>query len=196
MPDINSPLGRRAFAMANQRVLTVPNEENEIAAFAPPIQQKESVEQDINSIQQTRKERIAAAKKITSTAKERVEMLTGLGRCYDTVEFEGIIFSIRSLKSKETRAVVNAANDGKNASDSFFIARDHTLAYSIYEIDGEPTSWVIGGNTVEDVIAFLEEMDESLPEYIHNGYLKMIKKKKVAIADNEDAKEVAEDIKK
>lgn len=196
MPDINSPLGRRAFAMANQRVLTVPNEEETINSSINSSQQREFVEHDVESIQQTRKAKIAATKKITSTAKERVEMLTGLGRCYDTVEFEGVTFSIRSLKSKETRAVVNAANKGANASDSFFIARDHTLAYSIYEIDGEPISIVLGSDAVEDVIAFLEEMDESLPEYIHNGYLKMIKKKKISITDKEDAKEVAEDIKK
>lgn len=204
MPDFNSPLGRRAFAaVGQQRVLTVPDEDQK-ALYAQPkevLSQDEeqyATERDIEAIQASRKARVAASKKIGSGAKERIEFLTGLGRGYDVVDFEGVSFSIRSLKDKEMREVVRISNTALDATDSFFEARIQTLARSIYEIDEQPISLVLGSNKLEDIVAWVEEMDESLVEFIHDHYLDMVKKNRIkfAIKDENDAKEVAEEIKK
>lgn len=202
MPDINSPLGRRAFAATNQRVLTVPDENSSnISNFVPQIREKPqefTVEQDVEAIQSTRKAKFSAAKKISATAKERIEILTELGRCYDEVEFEGVNFSIQSLKGKEIRAVVRISNSAANAADSYFEARDQTLARSIYKIDGQPIEVILGTDRLEDIVNWVGELDESLLEYLHNRYLKMMRenKNKFVIKDEQDAKEVAEEIKK
>lgn len=197
MPDINSPLGRRAFATSNQRVLTVPNEELNNSSSRESSQDF-ATEQDIEAIQAARRAKLSAAKKITPTAKERIEMLTELGRCYDEAEFEGVTFSLQSLKSREIRAVVRISNTAVNAADSYFEARDQTLARSIYQVDGQPIEVVLGTNDLKDIIEWIGEMDESLLEYLHNRYLKMMRKNKAkfVIKDEEDAKEVAEEIKK
>jgi hypothetical protein len=201
MPDINSPLGRRAFAATSQRVLTVPDENSSnISNFVPQVREKpqEFAEQDIEAIQAARKAKLLAAKKISPTAKERIEILTELGRCYDEVEFEGVNFSIQSLKGKEIRAVVRISNSAVNAADSYFEARDQTLARSIYKIDGQPIDIVLGTEKLEDIVSWVGELDESLLEYLHNRYLKMMRenKNKFIIKDEQDAKEVAEEIKK
>lgn len=204
MPDFNSPLGRRQFAVTNQRFLTVPNEEMNIdakslSAQAHEIVQEETVtEKDIEAIQASRKARILASKKITSIAKERIKILTELGRSLQKVNFEEISFSLRSLKDKEMREVVLISSSGANPADSYFEARLQTLARSIYEIDDQPISLVLGSEKLEDVVSWLEDMDESLIEFIHNNYLEMVKKNKIkfAIKNEEDAKEVAEEIKK
>ncbi len=199
MPDINSPLGRRNFATTTQqRMLTIPDENS---SLNPQIREKSQefiAEQNIEAIQNARKAKLSAAKKISSTAKERIEILTELGRCYDEVEFEGVKFSIQSLKGKEIRAVVRISNSAANAADSYFEARDQTLARSIYKIDEQPIEIVLGTDKLEDIVSWVGELDESLLEYLHNRYLKMMRenKNKFVIKDEEDAKEVAEEIKK
>lgn len=204
MPDFNSPLGRRAFAsVGQQRVLTV-SDEDQKALYSQPKEvhsQNEddyATERDIEAIQEARKARIAASKKIGYGAKERIEFLTGLGRGYSVVRFEDVSFSIRSLKDKEMREVVRISNTALNAADSYFEARIQTLARSIYEVDEQPISLVLGSNKLEDVVAWVEEMDESLVEFIHENYLEMVKtnRAKFMIKDEKDAKEVSEEIKK
>lgn len=206
MPDFNSPLGRRQFAASNQRVLTVPDEEmglnaKTLSAQAREIIQEEpqlATEKDIEVIQAARKARMLVNKKITPIAKERIEILTGLGRCIQKIEFEGITFSLRSLKDKEMREVVFMSNTCVNKVDAYFEARLQTLARSIYEIDSQPISLVLSSDKLEDVINWLEDMDEGLVEFIHTHYLDMIKKnkEKFAIKNEDDAKEVVEEIKK
>lgn len=213
MVDINSPLGRRAIATGaaqQKRILTVSDEDPARAqAFSPTFESTQNFQsfgsetqpfepQNFESVQEFRKSAITSSRKITAEAKERIEILTGLGRCHDTVEVEGIIFSIQSLKGKEMRNIVVLSNGGSNASEAYFIARDWVLAYSIYEIDGQPISVVLGSNKIEDRVSFVENLDEHVIEHLHDRYLEMVKKNKTkfTIKNTNDAKEVAEDIKK
>lgn len=199
MPDFNSPLGRRQFASSGQRVLTV--DDSTLNNQAREIQEEQrlaSKSEEVEAIQTARRAAIAAARRISPVAKERIEILAGLGRCREKVEFEGVSFSIQSLKSGEMRDIVRISNNAVNASDSYFEARLQTLARAIYEIDDQPLSVVLGSNKQEDVLAWLEDMDENLVEFIHNHYLDMVKKNKTkfVIKDEKDAAEVAEEIKK
>ena len=204
MPDFNSPLGRRQFASSGQRVLTVDDSTlnaKTLSNQAREIQEEQrfsSKSEDVEAIQAARRAAVTAARRISPVAKERIEILAGLGRCRDKVEFEGVSFSIQSLKSGEMRDIVRISNSAMNASDSYFEARLQTLARAIYEIDDQPLSVVLGSDKLEDVVAWLEDMDENLVEFIHNHYLDMVKKNKskFVIKDEKDAAEVAEEIKK
>lgn len=201
MPDFNSPLGRRQFASSGQRVLTVDDSSN-LNNQAREIQEEQkfssSRSEEVEAIQNARRAAMAASKRISPVAKERIEILAGLGRCRDKVEFEGVSFSIQSLKSGEMRDIVRISNNAQNASDSYFEARLQTLARAIYEIDDQPLSVVLGSNKLEDILTWLEDMDENLVEFIHNHYLDMVRKNKskFVIKDEKDAAEVAEEIKK
>jgi hypothetical protein len=194
MPDINSPLGRRAIATATRPILNVPNEEGHLEDESEEITR----EQEIEELQAARKARIANSKKINPGSKERVEILLNLGRITDSIKFEGIEFSLQSLKSSEIREVVKLSNQCTDAADSYFEARLQTLARSIYAIDKVPISLVIGSSKLEDIIVWVDNMDETIIEFIHNFYLKMMNKhkSKFSIKDEEDAKGVAEEIKK
>jgi len=196
MPDINSPLGRRAFAMDSKRVLTVPNVEDAQENYQSS--QEVVPEKGLEAIQAIRKNKLTTSKRINPVAKERIAILANLGRCFEEVEFENVTFSIQSLKNGEMRDVVRLSNTALDAADAFFEGRTQVLARSIYEIDGQPISLVLGASSLEEVVAWVEDLDEALVDFIHNKYVAMVKKNKslFVIKDQKDAEEVSEEIKK
>ena len=192
MPDINSPLGRRNFASTAPRVLNVPNMEE------ASQQEIESAQVDFQKVQADRQERVNASRRITSFAKERIEILTGLGRLTEDIEFEGHVFSLQSLKAGEMKEVVRASANVESTIDSYFMSRNQILARALYAIDGQPMGLVLGNDSVESVLSWIDDMDDNLIEFLHNRYLEMVKKNKhrFEVKTEQELKEVVEDIKK
>lgn len=199
MSEINSPLGRRAMAM-RQQVLTVPNEaepqapvqERQITSFGMP---KQIVLDDVNKIRQ---EKIAAQNRISPEAKKRTEFLLGLGNVFKDVPIGGVIFTIRSLNVTETKQVVRKTASEASNIDAFYVGREQVLARAICKIDGNDVYTVLGDDSVETMLAWIDEMQESVIIKLHDAYLDMINenKRNLTISGEEEAKEVVEDIKK
>lgn len=194
MPDFNSPLGRRTFVnQSTQKILTVPNTEGEMS----PEEERAS-QLDIENFQQARQERISSSRRITPESRDRIELLTGLGRLEDTVEFEGVKFHIQSLKSGAKKAIAASGFGATRPIDAYYISRNETLARCIYAIDGQPLHLVLGTSDLASIVQWVEEMDDNVMELIHDRYLKMLKdnKNKYEVNTPEEVQKVVEEIKK
>lgn len=202
MPEIHSPLGRRVVASsAATKVLNVPDESSFVTPTPSPAPQnldKQLEMIDREELNKKRKESLEASKRISGTAKERIEFLLELGRAKKDVVFEGVTFSLQGLRAGEWREILMEATKSVSNADTAFLLRSHTLARSLYAIDGKLISLIIGSNQLEDVLNLIDSMEEDLVEYLHNEYSLMVaeNKKKFTIKTEEEAKEVSEDLKK
>jgi len=205
MPSINSPLGRLQAAQQNpqKRVLTVPNEEDNLENNVISNQEDNNNFMPNEEIQHDdylnqRKTIVNKKPQFSAIAKERIEFLTGLGRCKEVIDFEGTNFSIRSLNDQETTDVALVLNKVTSKAEFVYEIRRQTLARAIYQIDGQPVYLVIGSADIEDFISVLKEMDDLCIDHLWNKYSYMVqsKKDKFSIKDNIDAKEVSAQIKK
>lgn len=198
MPEIDSPLGRRRLAMPTPRVLNVSDESETIPTrsqqtVAPNLSQKTQEELEV-----ARKDAMLARKRISPSAKERIEFLINLGRAKTEVTFENVTFTLQSLKAGEMKDVLYASSKCETDGDSMFTLRTYTLAYSLDKIDGQPIGTILGSDELIARLELIEEMDEELIEFLHRSYNAMIQenKKKFMIKNEMEAKEVAEDLKK
>lgn len=138
----------------------------------PSVTQK-----DINKIEreieQARNEQ--RQKRANPQAVSRLELLTGIGRLVTEVVIEKVEFRLRSLKSKELRYVMEIA--AKHATSNIgeaMMIRNYTLAFSLFEIDGNPISTVIGSDRVEDKINVIDDFEEVVTTKLWDAYSSMI----------------------
>lgn len=199
--EINSPLGRKTMAMNQQKVFTVPNEEHQqedVRNFTA-----QAFGADNESIM-ARKAAVEASKRITPSARERVELITNIGRLKEDVFVDGIKFTMQSLKSGEIREILKLCMPIEDKYENYFETRAQTLARSIVAIDDIPIAMVISGTNVSSrsdelhyIIEMLNNMGEYTLEYLHECYLALIDKNKEKFRVNTDnAREVSEEIKK
>lgn len=135
--------------------------------------------------------------KISASAKKRLEILSGLGRGTKDIPVDGVSFSIRTLKSAELREIIKAATQADEGADSVFEARANTLARVIYKIDGQEVGLILGDDSLETKLNFVQELDEDVAQYLYREYTDLVKenKKKFPTVE-EEIKEVSDQIKK
>jgi len=201
--EINSPLGRRAMAVNQQRMLTVPNEDpsnqEDVRNFT-----SQAFGSDLDSVTAMRKTAAEANKRITPSARERVELITNIGRLKEDIFVENVKFTLQSLKSGEIRDILKLCMPIEDKYENYFETRAQTLARSIIAIDDIPIGMVLSGaslgsraDEINYVIAMLNEMGEYTLEYLHESYLKLIEKNKDKFkVSTDNAREVSEEIKK
>lgn len=151
------------------------------------------------AVKDARKDKIASMTKIGEQAKKRIEILANIGRLTKDIPVDGgIVFSIRTLKAKETREAALATFTATTQIEAGFEARKQQLARSIYQIDGKELAFVLGNDDLETRLSFIEEMEENLVDKLFNEFsaLKDNAKKQFSISTEAEAKEVAEDLKK
>jgi len=210
MANIESPLGTVTHS-AGKRVLTVDDqsEDFETRTFSSNNSDeefesrfsKEELEQlaaDRDRLRSTRKEAQAQKNKIPEAVKKRLEILTGIGRLTEDIVVDNVTFSIRSLKPKENREIVeHAATKDLTVSQAFDI-RSQTIARALYKIDGQLIGAVLNDNSIEGRVNFVEEiLEESLVNHLYNRYQELLvqnKKKFSSLGDTEE--EVLENVKK
>jgi hypothetical protein len=153
-----------------------------------------------NAVREARRQKLANANKIGDAAKKRIEILANIGRLTKDVNIGGFSFSLRTLKSKETReAALATFSTAVTNLEASYEARRQQLARSIFKIDGEEIEAIIGGNTLEDKMKFIEdELEDVVVEKLWNEFvsLKEESKTKYGINTVKEAEEVSEDLKK
>lgn len=212
MAEIDSPLGKKTFTSTPRRILTVENTEDDFgpADLGPPdnyfpdnfpqMQPGVPVEltaDQFRDLQAKRAQILAAQKKASPDARQRIDILTGIGRITKEFSLDGHTFVIQSLKARDLREIIVEASKVSNIEVNF-VLRAQTLARSLIKIDGHEVGLVIGNNTLEARLALLDELDEGTLSYIHQQYSEMNKEhqEKFGIKNEEDAKEVVEQVKK
>lgn len=171
-------------------------------SFGPPQEDPQgmSLQQAELAREEARKQKLAEQNKITDNAKKRIELLGDIGRTTREVNIGGFSFSLRTLKSKETReAALATFSTSITQLEASYEARKQQLARSIFRIDGEDVEMVLGTKNVEDVMKFIEnDLEELVVEklWIEFMALKDEARTKYGITTAKEAEEVAEDLKK
>lgn len=225
MGKIESDIGGRSFEGGGQRTFTV-SDETELsdaelkqmiaerhAARAAYAQQQTSipegaVEHTPEEFNAMRRNKVAQDKVAPSAVKQRIEMLTGIGRMTKNVPVdtgdEVITFTLKTLKTKEQKLLAKKSTEIANSGDAsqIFDIRSLALAFSIDKIDGVDIDDVLGITGAQDIFnarfMFINELDEVISTYLMNEYQKMVNenKKRFGIETAEDAKEVAQQMNK
>lgn len=161
------------------------------------LSQEESLTDVEMKIKEARIAKRDAGKYINPAAKKRVEIISGLGRATKDIPVDGMIFSIRTLKGNELRAVVKATMNTDQAIDQMFESRTHTLARSIYKIDGSDIEFILNDPSLEAKLSFVEELDDVVLQYIYKEYDNLVTshKKKYASVE-EEIGEISNDLTK
>lgn len=199
MAEFDSPLGKKQFPNQSRKVFNVPDEDAFSPAAVPEMQPGIPVELSAAQFQemQQRKMQIKQSQgKATSESRQRVEVLTGIGRLTKDISIEGRVFTLQSLKSREMRETIKAVSQATDGADSIFEMRAQILARSIIKIDGHPIGLVLGNDSLESKLTFIDESEESTVNQLYTGYTEMTKKTDLAVKTVEDAREIAEEIKK
>jgi hypothetical protein len=188
---IASSLGKIDLGEVQQKpVLRVGNDEPLYSASSSDnFETDEEIEKEIREAKEQKKNQRASKGSIN-----RLEILTGIGRLVRDVEIEGVVFSIRSLKNKELREVIEAPSNNPGVAEALII-RDAVLAKAIFEIDGVPFKQFCIDMTPEEVI---DEMDGGVISQLYKEYSQMLIEHQNSLVEDlgSSPKEVVENIKK
>jgi len=163
---------------------------------APSVKEKDikQIEREVEQARQVQRQ-----KRANPNAVSRLELLTGIGRLVTEVTIEKVEFRLRSLKSKELRFVMEkAARDATSNIGEAMMIRNYTLAFSLFEIDGNPISTVIGSDRVEDKVSVIDDFEEVVTTKLWDAYSRMIESssKNVEKDLGSDAEEIVDNVKK
>jgi hypothetical protein len=186
-----------------ERTVDDPTEAQSQSSFQSPadINEFAEMERAAKIAKEARREQLSNAERISNPAKQRIELLADIGRLTKEVELAGHVFSLRTLKSKETReAALQSFNVNINTQlEAGYEARRQQLARSIFKIDGHLFEDVIGSNSLETKLQFLDEkLEETIIVKLFDEFskLKDDARAQFEIKTDTEAKEVAEDLKK
>jgi hypothetical protein len=218
MANFDSPLGKKNFSGQQLREIDIPDEtvqhlhqrmqqsgmpsldESAIREFQNKVEVAERpevsrVEEQIRAAKEARRTGI---EKISEGAKRRIEMLIGMTKLTKDVDINGNVFTLQTLRGKEMRETIKAVSKFDGTIEGPFEMRKQFLARSITHIAGVEISVFLATDSLETKLSFIEELDESLLNYLYDQYLELSKsaREKFSLKTEEDVKEVLEDLKK
>lgn len=168
----------------------------------PPLPEYQEVDtaQIEQEVKAARAARLANANKISDQAKKRIEILANIGRLTKDVTISNTVFTLRTLKNRELEDATLAtfAISGTQLEASFAL-RKNQLARSLTKIDGNDIGAILGDNSIDAVISFLDNaMEEIVFNKLYDEFtaLKKEVQTKYGINTNEEVKEVIADLKK
>ena len=161
-----------------------------------PGERRELSPREVEELRRLKKQ--GPEQRIDDYSKKRLEILANIGRMTKVVDFDGISFSLRTLKTKESQEAVSAMLGAKNDLDARFELRRHSLARSIYEIDKQPIVSALGSTDLASSLEMIDEMDENVIESLYHKFQELNKEasSRYNLSTEEGIKEVASDIKK
>jgi len=150
-------------------------------------------------IKHQREEKIRGQTHLNDGARRRIEMLIGMTRLYKTVIIdENNTFALQTLKGKEKREAIVAASQFDRTVESPFEIRLQFLARALTHVANVPIEQFIGSNSLGAKLEFIEELDDILLNRLMDEYTALDKEaqNKYSMQTVEQAKEIAEDLKK
>jgi hypothetical protein len=148
-------------------------------------------------IQRMRRES-AKEPRLGDHARKRIEILANIGRLSKDVDIDGIVFSLRTLKSKEAREATMSIFKCSNDADAAYEIRRQTLAKAIYQIDGQEVEATLGGDDFALKLQLVDDMEDTVVNKLYNEYnaLRQEIRTKFGLDTDEQVKAVVDDIKK
>ena len=191
MPTFDSPIGVKKFAAQNLKEFNVPDESD---------QQFE--EQDFNQIEKdiklAKEARRTGRERLSEGAKKRIELLIGMTRITRSVDLDGNIFILQTLKAKEMREAIMEASKFNGTVEGPFELRKQLLARSLVQIAEIDIEQFISSNDFQARLDFIDELDDHFSNKLYDEYLLLSREaiSKYSIKNSEDAKEIVQDLKK
>ncbi len=215
MPNFESPIGKKTFAATPMRNFDVPDEseyvgpspidhqsirefQSRMSQQFPENQERKHVSDVEREIREAREAQRTNREKMSDGAKRRIEMLLGMTQTSRQVDIEGNTFTLRSLKSKEVREAIFQASQFDGTTHGPYEVRKQFVARSLTQVAGLEIEQFLGSNTLETKLAFIDELDDSLLARLYEEYmiLNNSSKEKYSIKNEQELKEVVEDLKK
>lgn len=218
MPKYDSSLGSKSFAGSPLREFDVPeggiqygsNPNSRLGGYAPQVDaavefqermEQESSQESVEferSMKEARDAKRTGKTRLNEGARRRIEMLVGMSRTTHEADIGGNQYAFQTLGSKEMRTAIMAASAFDGSVQSPFEIRRQLLGYSLTKIAGLDVAQFVGSNDIEAKLELIDNLDDALLNRLYDEYLLMVKesREKYAIKTEEDAKEVAEDLKK
>jgi len=167
----------------------------------PPEFDPQAMAELEQSVKEARQQKSSGESRISQPGKQRLELLANIGRLTKEVEVGGIRFSLRTLKTRETREVALAAFSQtiKTDLEASYEMRRQQLARSIHKIDGHEVGVVLGNDSFDARLYWIDnDLEESvaLKLFAEMQALNDQARTQFDIKTEEQAKEVAEDLKK
>lgn len=219
MPKFQSPLGNKEFNSPSMKEIDIPDDSeyvqpiinrganvpfdvNAMRDFQARMQPSVHQEKDFNEIERDIKEAKMAKRqgkeRLSDGARRRIEMLVGMTRLNRSVDIDGNIYMLQTLKSKELRDAIVASVEFDGTVQFSFENAKQILARSLIQVAGLNIEEFINSNELEDKLYFIENLDQSLLMRLFSEYnlLNKESQEKYSIKNTEDAKEIVEDLKK
>ena len=174
------------------------NESDDIPEDIISKEEQEELLQNRERLQSVRKAAHQQKNRIPEGLKQRLEILTGIGRLSEDVQVDGVTFSIRSLKPIENEEIIKAISGIEFGGVQAFEIRAQTLARSIYKIDGSNIDFVIDSHSIEDKVNFVKNvLEESLANFLYTKYQNILNKNRDKFNElGKTEAEVIENVKK
>lgn len=134
--------------------------------------------------------------RLSPQARQRIELLCGMHRMTRDVEIDGEVFRLQTLKSRETRAAVKAASSFDNNIDVSYQSRIQFLSRSLCQISGQSMEDILGDDSLDKIMLFIDELDDVILERLYAEYLILTKaaSDKYGLKTESDRKEASEDL--
>lgn len=184
-------VGERAVAARNAQV----------RAPQPQYQQPDQTETlraFENEVSMARKAKATGRERLGEAAKRRIEMLCGLFNDTKTVDLNGQVFELRTLRGQEIKESLIAASVHDGTVALPFETRKQFLARSLTVIANTDVEMFLGDNSVEARTEFVDRLPEPILIRLFSEYqaLDNETRTKYAMRTIADAQEVAADLKK
>lgn len=216
MTDFNNSTFKKSIGSASQpqgqqplRQWTVPDAKgvgdasllNSYSGGDDPSFDPQAMRELEQSVKTARQQKVSGESRISPSGKQRMELLADIGRLTREVEIGGIRFSLRTLKTRETREVALAAFSANIKTDleASYEMRRQQLARSIHKIDGHEVGLVLGDDSFAARLDWIDnDLEESvaLKLFAEMNALNEEARSQFDIKTDAQAKEVAEDLKK
>jgi hypothetical protein len=157
------------------------------------------VEAAMRKAKEDRERSLSNEQRIGTGAKKRIEMLANIGRLTKDVKIGEYTYSLRTLKSKETREAAMASfSSVETQLEASYEVRRQQLARSIYQIDGHSVEEIIESKEMSAKLALIDEWEELVVNKLFEEFnnLKNEAQSKYSVNSEAEAKEVVEDLKK
>jgi len=184
MAGIESPLGKQTFATSGSRKVFSVEDEDQKETFGRPAmnsasenfsraQLEEMSQAEFQQMRADRADAIKSQKKISSESKGRIEALVGIGRMTTDVTIGDYKFTLQSLKAKEERETSKNII-GLNGVEQFHEIRTQTIARALIKINDISSDIVLGTKNIEDVVAFVWDLEDIVVKELYSRYAKMV----------------------
>lgn len=163
----------------------------------PPHQVREmsNIEMEMLAAKKAKRE---GKERLSDGARRRIEILVGMTRLSREVDIDGKLYKLQTLKSKELREALVATAEFDGSIQLVFETRKQLLARSLVVVAGVEIAQFLNSEDLQARLDFIEEIDHSLLLRLYNEYILLSNEaqEKYALKTVEEAKEVAEDLKK